>query len=127
MVPGLEPAATSRRTHDSLPDRGFRIRPPRGHRLQRPLRGHLAHTPRGIPELLRREGREDGPDRPGPGLVRGPQGPGGRAGLELGIDLAKIDYLILNHLEPDHTGWLAEFRGSTPRWRSWPPPRASSW
>lgn len=33
---------------------------------------------------------------------------------DLGIDLAKVDYLILNHLEPDHTGWLAEFRNMNP-------------
>ncbi|GHV85417.1 MBL fold hydrolase [Spirochaetia bacterium] len=26
-----------------------------------------------------------------------------------------IDYLILNHLEPDHTGWLGEFRRRNPR------------
>mgnify|MGYP000843943628 FL=1 len=32
----------------------------------------------------------------------------------IGVDLAKIDYLILNHLEPDHTGWLAEFRKLNP-------------
>ncbi|MDR1428765.1 MAG: FprA family A-type flavoprotein [Spirochaetaceae bacterium] len=28
---------------------------------------------------------------------------------ELGSSFADIDYLILNHLEPDHTGWLKEF------------------
>jgi len=27
----------------------------------------------------------------------------------IGVMLEDIDYLILNHLEPDHTGWLAEF------------------
>jgi flavorubredoxin len=27
----------------------------------------------------------------------------------VGVNLEDIDYLILNHLEPDHTGWLAEF------------------
>jgi flavorubredoxin len=27
----------------------------------------------------------------------------------IGVNLEDIDYLILNHLEPDHTGWLAEF------------------
>lgn len=27
----------------------------------------------------------------------------------IGVKLEDIDYLILNHLEPDHTGWLAEF------------------
>lgn len=26
-----------------------------------------------------------------------------------GISLSDIDYLVLNHLEPDHTGWLREF------------------
>ncbi|MDX9899422.1 MAG: FprA family A-type flavoprotein [Spirochaetia bacterium] len=33
---------------------------------------------------------------------------------ESGVELAKIDYLILNHLEPDHTGWLAEFKAQNP-------------
>jgi len=27
----------------------------------------------------------------------------------IGVKLEDIDYLVLNHLEPDHTGWLAEF------------------
>jgi flavorubredoxin len=27
----------------------------------------------------------------------------------IGVALEDIDYLILKHLEPDHTGWLAEF------------------
>ena len=27
---------------------------------------------------------------------------------------SEIDYLILNHLEPDHTGWLREFRAKNP-------------
>ncbi len=27
----------------------------------------------------------------------------------LGLKVADIDYLILNHMEPDHTGWLNEF------------------
>ena len=26
------------------------------------------------------------------------------------IDLQDIDYVVLNHLEPDHTGWLESFR-----------------
>ena len=30
------------------------------------------------------------------------------------IDFSKVDYLILNHLEPDHTGWLGEFRKRNP-------------
>jgi flavorubredoxin len=33
----------------------------------------------------------------------------------LGIDFSAVDYLILNHLEPDHTGWLREFRERNPR------------
>ncbi len=33
----------------------------------------------------------------------------------VGVKLADIDYLILNHLEPDHTGWLAEFRRINPK------------
>ena len=32
----------------------------------------------------------------------------------LGIDFSCIDYLVLNHLEPDHTGWLREFREKSP-------------
>ena len=31
-----------------------------------------------------------------------------------GTGFDKIDYLILNHLEPDHTGWLHEFREMNP-------------
>ena len=38
-----------------------------------------------------------------------------QAGIaEAGVDIAKIDYLVLNHLEPDHTGWLAEFKAKNP-------------
>lgn len=33
---------------------------------------------------------------------------------ETGVDIGKIDYLILNHLEPDHTGWLREFKAKNP-------------
>ena len=32
-----------------------------------------------------------------------------------GVDFSGIDYLILNHLEPDHTGWLREFRSRNPK------------
>ncbi|MDR1239846.1 MAG: FprA family A-type flavoprotein [Treponema sp.] len=32
----------------------------------------------------------------------------------IGLDFSRIDYLILNHLEPDHTGWLREFRKQNP-------------
>ncbi|MDR1219457.1 MAG: FprA family A-type flavoprotein [Treponema sp.] len=32
----------------------------------------------------------------------------------IGIDFTSIDYLILNHIEPDHTGWLREFRALNP-------------
>ncbi|MDR2185276.1 MAG: FprA family A-type flavoprotein [Treponema sp.] len=40
--------------------------------------------------------------------------------IELGLASAgarfdNVDYLILNHLEPDHTGWLKEFREQNPR------------
>jgi flavorubredoxin len=35
------------------------------------------------------------------------------ASINLGFD--RVDYLILNHLEPDHTGWLAEFRQKSPK------------
>ena len=34
---------------------------------------------------------------------------------QAGVKLADVDYLVLNHLEPDHTGWLAEFRRANPR------------
>ena len=33
----------------------------------------------------------------------------------IGIAFSDIDYLVLNHLEPDHTGWLAEFRKINPK------------
>ncbi|MDR2397893.1 MAG: FprA family A-type flavoprotein [Spirochaetaceae bacterium] len=32
----------------------------------------------------------------------------------LGIGFDAVDYLILNHLEPDHTGWLKQFRERNP-------------
>jgi flavorubredoxin len=32
----------------------------------------------------------------------------------IGIGFDQVDYLILNHLEPDHTGWLREFRKLNP-------------
>ncbi|HSV55907.1 MAG TPA: FprA family A-type flavoprotein, partial [Magnetospirillaceae bacterium] len=32
----------------------------------------------------------------------------------IGVDIRKIDYLVLNHLEPDHSGWLGEFRKLNP-------------
>ncbi|MDR2535628.1 MAG: FprA family A-type flavoprotein [Treponema sp.] len=35
--------------------------------------------------------------------------------VSIGIDFSKIDYLVLNHLEPDHTGWLREFRERNPK------------
>ncbi len=30
------------------------------------------------------------------------------------VDLKSVDYLVLNHLEPDHTGWLGMFRDICP-------------
>jgi anaerobic nitric oxide reductase flavorubredoxin len=33
----------------------------------------------------------------------------------VGIKLSDIDYLILNHMEPDHTGWLSEFKALAPK------------
>jgi flavorubredoxin len=33
----------------------------------------------------------------------------------IGLDFASVDYLILNHLEPDHTGALADFRKKNPK------------
>jgi flavorubredoxin len=33
----------------------------------------------------------------------------------IGIGFDQIHYLILNHLEPDHTGWLREFRERNPQ------------
>jgi anaerobic nitric oxide reductase flavorubredoxin len=33
----------------------------------------------------------------------------------IGISFTDVDYLILNHLEPDHTGWLTEFRNLNPK------------
>ena len=32
----------------------------------------------------------------------------------IGIDFKEVDYLILNHVEPDHTGWLREFKAINP-------------
>jgi len=42
--------------------------------------------------------------------------PGELAGqlASIGLGLDDIDYLVLNHLEPDHSGWLAEFRAINP-------------
>lgn len=34
---------------------------------------------------------------------------------EIGVDYGEIDYLVLNHLEPDHTGWLNGFLERTPK------------
>jgi len=33
----------------------------------------------------------------------------------IGIDFGAVDYLVFNHLEPDHTGWLRELREKNPR------------
>jgi flavorubredoxin len=33
----------------------------------------------------------------------------------MGTGFDKADYLVLNHLEPDHTGWLREFRAINPK------------
>ncbi|MDR1429601.1 MAG: FprA family A-type flavoprotein [Spirochaetaceae bacterium] len=33
----------------------------------------------------------------------------------VGMTFSNADYLILNHLEPDHTGWLREFREKNPK------------
>lgn len=29
---------------------------------------------------------------------------------ETGVELKNIDYLIVNHMEPDHSGWISNFR-----------------
>jgi anaerobic nitric oxide reductase flavorubredoxin len=29
---------------------------------------------------------------------------------EIGVDPQNVDYLIVNHMEPDHSGWIANFR-----------------
>ncbi|GHV30852.1 MBL fold hydrolase [Spirochaetia bacterium] len=50
-------------------------------------------------------------------LVRDWSGAPGQLEDELtsiGISFDQVDYLILNHLEPDHTGWLREFRQKSP-------------
>jgi flavorubredoxin len=50
-------------------------------------------------------------------LIRDWDGASGQITEELasiGIDFSAVDYLILNHLEPDHTGWLREFREKSP-------------
>ncbi len=33
----------------------------------------------------------------------------------IGVKFEDVDYLILNHLEPDHTGWLREFKTRCPK------------
>ncbi len=33
---------------------------------------------------------------------------------ELGVNPDNIDYIIVNHMEPDHSGWLREFRKKNP-------------
>ena len=33
----------------------------------------------------------------------------------IGLNFSELDYLVLNHLEPDHTGWLREFRAKNPK------------
>jgi len=33
----------------------------------------------------------------------------------IGMDFSDMDYLVLNHLEPDHTGWLGEFMAINPK------------
>ena len=42
--------------------------------------------------------------------------PGELAGqlASIGVGLDDIDYLVMNHIEPDHSGWLAEFREINP-------------
>jgi len=29
---------------------------------------------------------------------------------DIGVDPQNIDYLIVNHMEPDHSGWISNFR-----------------
>jgi len=33
----------------------------------------------------------------------------------IGIDFAGIDFLVMNHIEPDHSGWLRDFREKNPK------------
>jgi flavorubredoxin len=33
----------------------------------------------------------------------------------IGIKFEDVDYLVLNHLEPDHTGWISEFKKRCPK------------
>ena len=48
-----------------------------------------------------------------------------RAQLEsIGFSFETLDYLVLNHLEPDHTGWLSYLRELTRGFRSSPPRKA---
>ncbi|MDR2102536.1 MAG: FprA family A-type flavoprotein [Treponema sp.] len=32
----------------------------------------------------------------------------------IGLDFSSVDYLVMNHLEPDHSGWLRTFRERNP-------------
>jgi anaerobic nitric oxide reductase flavorubredoxin len=34
---------------------------------------------------------------------------------QAGVKLADVDYLILNHLEPDHTGWIVDYKRLNPK------------
>lgn len=35
----------------------------------------------------------------------------------IGVPLRDVDYLIINHMEPDHTGWLREMKAQNPHMR----------
>jgi flavorubredoxin len=34
--------------------------------------------------------------------------------VSAGVSFGDLDYLVINHMEPDHTGWLRELRGKNP-------------
>jgi Uncharacterized flavoproteins len=38
-------------------------------------------------------------------------------------DLSQLDYIVINHMEPDHTGILSILRRLAPQPSSWGPPR----
>ncbi len=51
-------------------------------------------------------------------LVKDWEGAAGSVSAQLkdtGCDITDIDYLILNHMEPDHTGWLADVKQKHPQ------------
>jgi anaerobic nitric oxide reductase flavorubredoxin len=45
---------------------------------------------------------------------------------QAGVKLTDVDYLILNHLEPDHTGWLVDYKRLNPKVRILASPKGAA-